>query len=221
MARILTIIAVALWLPLQAAVSSLDLPTSTSNATASYNQWLGTSIQAGAAADPEVFAGGLTMRIQKLVPNANTTIMIVGETGLAPDLSKVLAVYDTSPFDSLPTGVDSLVTVLPDPEILPLGHLPSVEGERAWIVFGVTAPDFDQALATGLYYWRFATATGPTIDDEHDYSVGDRVAESGTAGTGWSSSVDTPYSFSLEIVPEPGVAMLTAIAAISLLRRKR
>lgn len=186
-----------------AAISSLGIPSVDRQAAVSYNQWLASSFVASGEASA-VWVDSITVKLACAAPNRHVFLAITGTASGRPDMNDIRVVADAAPLTS-PVQLSSVITVTMQPRE---ENGPAVlsPGQQYWVVFGVTQPDWDEALPSGLFHWSYA-ASNAGMTSQDGWSITTATATGNTAGQNWSTELSTPYSFSLVLtpVPEPGV----------------
>ena len=209
-------------LPSPAAETPLDLlslPALDGDAAVSYNQWLATSFRSGGEAST-YRVESLTVRIDCVVANASVFMGIAGSLNGRPNLEDIRVVFDETALTvPLHSSAAFSLTLEPDPAFGMPVLLPESD---YWLVFGVTAPDWDAGQAGGLYHWSYA-ATGGPFSTAGGWSIGAAVATGNTGGQNWTPENNTPYLFGLAVtpVPEPASLLLILAAGLQLCRRRR
>jgi len=215
---------ILLTLPLLSSLASAaTLATSTLTDSGSdvttYNTWKGQSFTLGA----DALAGNIvsvTLKLEVVTSNSNLAVFIVAKVpgSGVPDLAQKFARLDQT---------STLSGTLPQPVTFTLNSVASVTaiepGDTYWLVLAVTAPDLEENNSSGLIRWHYAATQGQDPGAEPGWSVGTRVAESGTEGLNWSDSVQTPYLFEMTavMVPEPATASLALPTVLLAFRRRR
>jgi hypothetical protein len=184
-----------------------------------WNTWKGQSFTLAANTAPSMVTS-VTLRLEVIVPNATMIVRIVG-SGSAPGQPNMADIRAELRPAALAAGTAvEQITFESDPG----QAFPPLDPDATyWIVAGMTDQDNDQALPAGLVRWHYAGAHGQDPSAEPGWAVASKVSSSGTAGTDWISSTETPYSFSMVAVPipEPATAsMLLSVALVSLGRRR-
>ncbi len=176
----------------------------------SYNSWQASSFRLAETAGPWRVKS-VTLRLAQDVPNASFTVRIVGESSLRPALSDVRASFRTPVLISgattatpgsaaAPVVFDAAVS--PDPVLQP--------GQIYWLVAGVTQQDGSFTPATGLYYWSYANTGAADAGGAGGWQFGVNTASAGTLGAGWAAEATTPFTFSIDAVPDIPVVTLAS-----------
>jgi hypothetical protein len=200
--------------------SALDLSTldgtTLGGVPVTYNQWLASSVIASSDVTA-AFVSGIAMEVICLVPNSNIFVAITGSNGGRPDLHDIRVVMDTTPlYAPVHLGSTEMVSLTPA-----AAYTTSLldPGQEYWVVFGSTAPDFQEGNPSGLYEWNYKS--DHSFPNADGWSIGNRVAAGGTGGQNWVSEINTPYGFSVSLVPVPEPSVLSLLAASSIMLRRR
>jgi hypothetical protein len=180
----------------------------------SYNTWQATSFHIAADAG-SYRVREVRLHLAQVVPNANLLLRITGSTSGKPDNRDVRAVLRIPAMLPAAAGVTVFTAAsVPDPLLLP--------GQTYWLTLGVSALDDEQPLPAGLFRWSYATTSTADTPSAKGWSVGLSTAASGTAGSEWVVSTNTPYLFSISARPPvyappsaPAIAWQSGAAVIT------
>jgi hypothetical protein len=186
----------------------------------SWNTWKGQSFHLGSQS-PVSLVDSLTLKLEVVVPNANMVLRVLGNTPgtNTPDTTNIRGEFRPAHPMNAGTAV-VLVTFERDAQ----QTFPPLEADGTyWLVAGMTAADDDQIQPAGVVRWHYAATHPAAPASSQQWGVGQQVAFSGTAGSAWSSTVETPFLFDLTAspIPEPGSTLLLAAAGLLLNRRRR
>jgi hypothetical protein len=138
----------------------------------------------------------VTLRLAQAVPNDSFTMRIVGEAAFRPAWTDVRASFLTyySPIHSAAESVEMVALDSPAPVLLP--------GQTYWLVLGIPQEDPDVTPSTGLYFWSYASSSAADPGGALGWQFGANSASAGTLGAGWVPEATTPFTFSIDAVPE-------------------
>lgn len=166
-----------------------------------YTQWVGQSFLSSSDADPK-FVVSLQLGMTAVFTNQHFVIRIVREQGSLPNLNETMVEFDVTP---LQEGNGSVVTLFPKDAYADIELQPDT---LYWIVAGATASDSDAGeQGNGLYRWAYRDDYPEEMSVE-GWSIGLNTAQAGSGGSGWTGQQESPYLFSLTLVPEPGTFLL-------------
>jgi hypothetical protein len=188
---------------------------------ATWNFWVGQAFQVTSMA-PASLVTSVSVPVIVYDPNVNFVVRVVGSLSTnpnAPDLANVRATLSSSGSQVAGTTVQLL-------ELTPKAGEPiqPVEADkRYWVIMGNADPDHNQTNAAGRYAWSYTNTMAPAAGPTDELAMLNVVAESGTAGTGWTVLNQSPQRLGISLVPvpEPGIAGLLLIATGLIFRRLR
>jgi hypothetical protein len=142
------------------------------------------------------------LHLAQIMPNANLILRITGSKFGRPDNADVRAELQIPA--SLPVtagAVNFEASASPDPLLVP--------GQTYWLVLGISALDLDEAQPAGLVRWSYAATSAADAPSAAGWSIGNNTASSGTNGSDWQASANTPYLFAISARP-PSAAVPSA-----------
>jgi hypothetical protein len=186
---------------------------------ATWNHWVGQAFQITTAPATVV---SVSLPIIITAPNANFVVRVVGSTSSnpnVPDMANVRAtLYHSDAFVQNNAVQIIVFTLQPGQPVQVLDA-----DTRYWLIMGATDPDFNEANSAGLAKWSYTNTNALPVGPSDAAALLNFVAESGTAGTGWTALPQSPQRFGLELtpVPEPGTACLLIFTMGLINRRNR
>lgn len=140
--------------------------------------------------------GKVTLRLAQQVPNVFLTVRIVGEEAFRPAWGDVLAAFQSpsTPITAAAGPVEFMANVSPAPVLVP--------GRTYWLVVGVTQEDPAVTPGTGLFFWSYAHTSATDPGTAAGWQFGLMTASAGTLGANWIPEATTPFTFSIDAVPE-------------------
>lgn len=175
-------------------LGNLAQPAQDRAVAVSLNEWQASSFRLSESAGAWRVRS-ITVRMAQQTANESFAFRITGETALRPALTDVRAAFTTPAISG--TGTQSITFTVKDspaPVLQP--------GETYWLVAGVERQDGNFTPSTGLSYWSYALNSLTDTAPAAGWSFGPATATAGTAGAGWAPDTTTPFTFSIDAVPE-------------------
>ena len=175
-------------------LGNLAQPAQDHSVAISLNEWQASSLRLSAAAGAWRVRS-ITVRMAQQAANESFAFRITGEAALRPALLDVRAAFTTPAISG--TGTQTVTFAVknsPAPVLQP--------GQTYWLVGGVERLDGNFTPSTGIYYWSYALSSLTDTTPASGWSFGPQSASAGTLGSNWAPEPTTPFSFSLEAVPE-------------------
>lgn len=175
-------------------LGNLMQPAQDRSVAISLNEWQASSFRLYAAAGAWRVRS-ITVRMAQQTANESFSFRIVGESALRPALGDVRVAFTHPAING--TGTQSITFTAqasPAPVLQP--------GQTYWLVCGVERQDGNFTPATGLYYWSYALNSLTDDTPAAGWSFGTATATAGTAGANWTPDATTPFTFSIDAVPE-------------------
>lgn len=175
-------------------VGNLAQPAQDRSVAISLHEWQASSIRLSSSAGAWRVRS-ITVRMARQIANESFTFRITGEAALRPALNDVRAVFTTPAISG--TGTQNITFAVknhPVPVLQP--------GQTYWLVGGVERQDDNVTPGTGLYYWSYAVNSLSDFTPASGWSFGATSASAGTLGSNWAPETTTPFTFSLDAVPE-------------------
>jgi len=181
-------------------LGNLAQPAQDRSVPVSLNAWQASSFRLSSAAGVWRVRS-LTVRMAQQTPNESFSFRLTGESAQRPALQDVRAVFTTPAISG--TGTQTItysVKNSPAPILQP--------GQNYWLVCGVERQDGNFAPPTGLFYWSYALNSLTDAAPASGWSFGPQTASAGTLGSNWAPEPTTPFTFSIDAVPENPVMTL-------------